>query len=150
MSRRVKTPTTKQKKALDNVMSGEYASKRKAMVAAGYKDTPSTKFSTLAKSEGAKVYLQQFEEKALKKFGITLDSKLQDLYLDGLGATRGSGDKQETDYKTRKDYADTISEIKGHLSSQNRGTKKQYNFFMFGKKEKDNFNEKFIKKVREG
>ena len=148
MSRRVKTPTIRQKKALDNILSGEYTSDRKAMIAAGYKKSRNNTTDTLMNTQGAQIYLREFEGKALKRFGATLDSKSQDIYLDAMEATKGTGDKKEIDHKMRKDTVDTISRLKGYMKKDEKVEKKEYNFFMFNKNDRDRFNKDFVKKLR--
>ena len=140
-----------QKKAVDNIMSGKYKSKRKAMRAAGYSDSTSNTPKVFLKEKGVQLYLKRFEQKAVVRFGMSLDDKIQEVYLDGLDADKPLGKHGDVmqDHKMRKEFADTIQETRGMLRSKTKGNTQNFNFFMIDKKNRSNFNEAFNDFVRE-
>ena len=133
-----------QKKALDNIMSGKFKTKKAAMLDAGYSESVSaTKAHRLASSPSGQDHLQNFGEKAKMKFGMTIESKLQDTYLDGLDADRPWGKNDLIpDYKVRKDYADKVAEMLGWIRSTTKSDV-QFNFFVMDKKDRSKFNRMF-------
>jgi len=139
-----------QKQAIDNIMSGKYKSKKRAIMAAGYSESVGNNPHLLLSKKGALQYLENFETKARIKFGVPIESKLQDVYLEGLEADRPWGKNDIIpDYKVRKEYADTISEMLGLVKTKARDTKQQFNYFMLGKKDRDNFNTAFNDFIKE-
>ncbi|MBU1299590.1 MAG: hypothetical protein KKG06_08145, partial [Bacteroidetes bacterium] len=75
-----------------------------------------------------------FEKKALVKFGVCLDDKLMDVYLDGLDAKTVGKFGGETDHKVRKDFADNKGENIVHGSDSAENGKLEVGFF-FSEKE---------------
>lgn len=151
MTRLKKGKTTNlQKRAVDNIMSGEYKSKSAAMIAAGYSKRVSRTPSQVISSPGVQEYLKNFEQKAVVRFGMSLDQKIMDVYLDGLDADRPLGNLGDImpDHKVRKDFADTIQESRGMMKSKAKGGQ-VFNFFMFDKESRSTFNEVFNSFVRE-
>ena len=142
--------TNRQKTAIDNLMSGQYKTEKAALMAAGFSEQSAAKGkSMILQTRGAEEYLKNFEAKALVKFGMTIHSKLQDVYLEGLDADRPWGKNDVIpDYKIRKNYADTIAEMLGIIESKVKGPAQQFNFFMFDKVERSRFNKLFNKFVR--
>lgn len=139
-----------QKKALDNIMSGNFKTRKEALLDAGYSESVAeTKGHRIIQSAGGQDYLKDFSTKALMKFDMTIESKLQDVYLEGLDAERPWG-KLGTlpDYKVRKDYADKIAEMLGWIK-QTTKTDVTYNFFMMEKKDRSKFNKMFSEFVRD-
>ena len=136
-------PTPLQKAAIDNMMSGEFKSKQAAMRAAGYSDSHSTNPHLLLRAKGSQKYLENFETKALIKFGMTLESKIQEVYLEGLVANKPYGKKMIVDYEERRRYAKNISEMLGLLRTKERKGHQTYNFFMLDSDQKNEFNEAF-------
>ena len=148
--RKVKT-TPMQKQGVDNIMSGKFKSKGKALIAAGYAPTSVRNVTqSFLSQRGVQLYIKSFEMKAQVRFGMTLDEKIQDVYLDGLDADKPLGKHGETiqDHKMRKDFADTIQEIRGNLKSKTRTNKQVLNFFMVDKESRNNFNKTFENFVR--
>ena len=72
-----------------------------------------------------------------------------DVYLDGLDAKTTGKFGGDTDHKVRKEFADTIAQMKGYMQSKETGDKTQVNFFSFNKEDTDNFNKNFIKFIRQ-
>lgn len=143
-------PTNMQKVAIDNLMSGQYKTDKAAIMAAGFTEQSAAKGkSMILQTRGAEEYLKNFEAKALIKFGMTIHSKLQDVYLEGLDADKPWGKNDIIpDYDIRKKYADTIAEMLGIIESRSKKTAQQFNFFMFGKDERSKFNHLFNQFVR--
>ena len=150
MSTKKVKPTVMQKRAVDNVMSGKFKSKKKAIIAAGYSEqTAINPAQNVFGSRGVEEYLKNFEDKALIKFGMTIDSKLQDVYLEGLDADKPWGKNDIIpDFEARLKYADRIAEMLGLLEGKAKKTAQTFNFFMFDKKERGQFNQLFNKFVR--
>ena len=130
-------------------MSGKFKTKRDAMLDAGYSKTvAATKAHRLVSSVGGQDHLESFGEKAKIKFGMNIESKLQDTYLDGLDADRPWGKNDLIpDYKVRKDYADKIAEMLGWIRSTTKSDV-QFNFFVMDKKDRSKFNRMFSEFVR--
>lgn len=151
MSKRKTKPTPMQKKAIDNVMSGKFKTKKEALLDAGYSEsTADTKsVGRIVRSAGGQAYLEQFSEKAKARYGMTIESKLQDVYLDGLEADRPWGKNDiMPDYKVRKDYADKIAEMLGWIRQTSKSDV-TFNFFMMDKKDRSKFNDMFSDFVRQ-
>lgn len=140
----LKLPTQKQKRAVDNILSGKFENNRQALKSAGYSNN--IPVSTVLQSDGVKNYVAGFEKKALVKFGMSLDDKLMDVYLDGLTAETPKGDK---DFRIRKDYADTVSQMKGYLKAKDEGNKTQINFFQVNRQEQEDFNKQFLEFIKQ-
>ena len=142
-------PTNLQKKAVDNIMSGKYKSKGAAIRAAGYSAKSAHNPHLIVGSEGVQTYIKNFEQKAVVRFGMSLDEKIQDVYLDGLDADKPLGKHGDViqDHKMRKEFADTIQESRGMMKSKQKGGQ-IYNFFMFDKKSRGKFNDAFSNFVR--
>ncbi|MBU0598683.1 hypothetical protein KKF61_06925 [Patescibacteria group bacterium] len=143
--------TPMQKRAVDNLMSGQYKTDKAAIMAAGFSKQSAEKGkSMILKTTGAQKYLENFEQKALDRFGMTLESKLQDVYLDGLDADKPWGKNNIIpDFDVRKKYADRIAEMLGVIETKSKKAAQQFNFFMFDKKERGQFNQMFNKFVRD-
>lgn len=150
--------TAMQKAAVDNLLSGNYKTKKAALLAAGYSkytsDNPQLIYGS-AKSEGklgVKRYLDTFDLKAQARFKQTLKSKLQDVYLDGLEAVKPYGKRGDIhpDYSTRLSYEDRIAEMLSLLEPKGAGEAGQqvFNFFMLDNKQRNKFNEAFAEFVR--
>jgi hypothetical protein len=142
--------TALQKAGIENIMSGKFESKKEALMDAGYSEKSAARGGlTVLQTKGARNYLENFETKARVKFGMTLESKLQDVYLDGLDADKPWGKNDILpDFDIRKKYADKIAEMLGVVQSKAKQTGQQFNFFMFGKKERGEFNKLFNQFVR--
>jgi len=142
--------TIRQKRATDNIMSGEFETEKDALVDAGYSESIAEKPYIVKNSEGVAQYLQTFDAKAQVKFGVSLRSKVQDVLLDGLQATKlyGKDAISHPDYNSRLSYTKVISEMLGILESKDKGGKTQVNFFMFDDKQRKNFNNVFNSFVR--
>ena len=140
-----------QKQAVDNIMSGKFKSKKAALLDAGYAPASANNITQdFLSRKGVQQYIQSFERKAQVRFGMTLDEKIQDVYLDGLDADKPLGKHGEViqDHKMRKDFADTIQEIRGNLKGKSRANKQIFNFFMVDKESRNNFNKNFESFVR--
>ena len=151
MKRKHKPKTTPmQKEAVDNIMSGKYKSKKKALLAAGYSEnTANNPGKDFIARTGVQKYLASFEKKAVVKFGMSLDQKIQEVYLDGLDADKPFGKNDiMPDHRMRKEFADTIQESRGMMRSKGRSKSQTFNFFMFDKESRDKFNDAFNDFVR--
>jgi hypothetical protein len=138
--------TTLQRRAIDNIASGKYKSKKAAMIAAGYSEnTAINPTVALLKAKGGQKYLETFDGKALARFDMTLESKLQDVFLDGLEADKpfGRSGGIMPDFEVRLKYADRVAEMIGLLKSKSKDRGQVFNFFMFDKKQRSHFNEMF-------
>ena len=143
-----KIPTIKQKRAIDNIASGKFDSPRQAMIEAGY--TPNGAIpNQLMKSTTVQDYINAFEYKAKLKFRMGLDDKLMEVYLEGLDAKTTGKFGGEKDHKTRKEFADTISKMKGYIQNNDSEKKTQVNFFQFNQKDQEDFNKEFIKFLKQ-
>lgn len=110
----IKKPTKKQREAVNNVLSGEYKSIAKAMRAAGYSEKSSyNPKHTLANRKGVQNYIGSLSDSAQKRWNMSLDEKVMDVYLDGLDATKLHGKKgvEYPDYKMRLEYANKVAEF---------------------------------------
>ena len=150
MSKRGKA-TPMQKAGIDNIMSGKFETDKEALLDAGYSEESSKRGkTTILQSKSAQNYLMTFDTKARVRFGMTLESKLQDVYLDGLDADKPWGKNDLIpDYEVRKKYADKMAEMLGLAKSKSKQSKQQFNFFMFDKNQRTDFNKAFNKFVRE-
>lgn len=154
--RRAVTVTDLQKRAVDNILSGDYASASKAMVAAGYSPTSSKDPRYLLfERSGVKAYLAELEQKSKKKYGMSMAEKTIDVYMGGLEATKlyGKDALEHPDYAVRKAYADKLTEFMGwHGSSGENPIKSNKtqinNFFVTPKEEQESFNKDFKQFMR--
>lgn len=147
---RKRKPSIKQKAGIENIMSGKYKTEKEALMAAGYSEESAKRGkTTVLQTKAAQEYLQNFEEKARARFGMTIESKLQDVYLEGLEADRPWGKKGLIpDFKMRKEYADKVAEMIGFIEAKTKQTGQQVNFFMFDESQRSEFNKMFNQYVR--
>jgi len=143
-------PTEKQIKAINGVLAGKNLSQ--AMTGAGYsRKTTSHVKQNFIKSRGVAQYLAKMDKESQMRFNMNLEDKLVSVYVSGLEATKlhGRNAIEHPDWLTRKAFADKIG---GMLGMGNRDqedtTNNQYNFFMFKKEEKEEFNSAFAGFVR--
>ena len=148
--------TPKQKRAVDNIISGKYPSKRQAMKAAGYTEKSANRPNhALESRQGTKTYLKTLKKRALKKWDSTLEDKVADTYLDGLESTKlyGKNNKEHPDFAVRKRYADFFSSVFGWTpQNEDRARNPQvntFNFFSIKEDERKQFN-KNLKDFLEG
>lgn len=114
MSKNRVKATLKQKKAVDNIISGEFKSVAAAMKDAGYSPvSASHPAHALMNSRGVEVYLAKLDEKSQKLWGLKLPEKVMDTYLEGLEATKvvkvGKQTEERPDWLARKSFADKFS-----------------------------------------
>ena len=142
-------PSPLQKRAVDNVLSGNFKSVASAMREAGYSETTSHRPSEkLAGSKGVQAYLKQLGGKAIQKFGMSLEDKVLEVYLEGLDAQKphGKNAKLSPDHMTRLQFADRFTSFFGWSNNQTRDGKvqQQFNFFNTISEEEGNaFNKQF-------
>ena len=147
------TPTPFQKKVVDNVLSGKYKSKYKALRAAGAsKYTARQPGHYFKNSKGIQLYLERLEKRTKERYGMTLRDKTVDVLTEGLDATKQTKEGEHPDYQVRKQYVDKLLELMGYegresinpLSSKNT----QVNFFMTSKEEQEDFNGQFKRMMK--
>lgn len=112
-------PTPLQKRAIDNIVSGRFRSNAAAMRDAGYSRTTSLRaLEKLGRSKGVEVYLKSLGAEALRRWNMSIQEKVIEVYLDGLDATRLVGRKniEYPDWKVRLATADKFSEFLGWVS----------------------------------
>ena len=141
-------PSPLQKRAVDNVLSGNFKSVAEAMRDAGYSGTTSHRPSEkLVKSKGVQAYLEQLGDKAIQKFGMTLEEKVAEVYLDGLSAEKPYGKDAQLfpDHITRLSFASKFSVFFGWTEDQSKGGRihQQFNYFGISDDQKEVFNKKF-------
>lgn len=140
-------PTLKQKKAVDNILSGEFRSVAAAMRDAGYSEKSSfNPKHTLANRSGVQEYVESLSRIARKRWDMSLPDKVMETYLDGLEATKLYTRKaiEHPDYVTRLAFANTIAEFFGWIQSfTSRKKNNIVNFFGTDEKERMHFNKEF-------
>src|SRR3989344_1997291 len=141
-------PSSLQKRAVDNVLSGNFKSVAEAMREAGYSGTTSYRPSEkLAKSKGVQAYLKQLGDKAIQKFGMSLEDKVLEVYLEGLDAQKPYGKSAELfpDHIIRLQFADRFAYFFGWAKDQSQVGKihQQFNYFGISEDQRDVFNKKF-------
>lgn len=137
-------PTTDQQKdGVKAILSGKYVTRTEALRSVGYKTGP----GTFMKSTGVQKYLKMLDVESKRRFnGRGIEDKVVDTYVEGLEATKlyGKNAIKHPDYLARKAFADKIGGMLGIGGTDDGGgDKNQYNFFMFGQEEKQEFNEAF-------
>lgn len=141
---------TRPEKLVNNLISGEYKTKEGAAIAAGY--SPNTardgkSINKVLKSEAVEIYLKKLDKMARARFKSSLHDKVMETYLDGLEATKlfGKDAIEHPDYMARKAFADKFAEFFGWTKGtpQGGGSQNQFNFFMFKKEEREDFNQQF-------
>lgn len=113
-------PTKRQRQAVDNILSGDYRSVAEAMRAAGYSEKSSyNPKHTLANRKGVQNYIESLSDSAQKRWNMSLDEKVMDVYLDGLDAIKLHGKKgiEHPDYKMRLEYANKVTELLSWLQN---------------------------------
>ena len=101
-------PTPLQKMAVDNILSGKFKTKKAAMLDAGYSEPVSGNPSQqLAHRKGVQAYLKSLGGKAISKWGMPIEDKVMDVYMEGLDATRlyGKDAIEHPDWGARKSFA---------------------------------------------
>lgn len=138
--------TPKQKRAVDNVLSGKFNSKAAALRDAGYSDESAQVSSRVLASEGIKQYLKSFSKSAMKRWNMTIEEKIVSVYMDGLDATKlyGKSAIEHPDHLARKSYADKLSEFFSWSQSPQLAKQQfqQFNFFTTPEKDREVFNDK--------
>lgn len=146
-----------QKRAVDNILSGEYPTKKAALEAAGYKESAaSTPKATLAKAEGVQIYLKQLDLDAKERWGKSIGHKVMDVYADGLDATKlyGKDSVEHPDFGERRQYADRLSELMGWRKPQAEAGSRpiqyqQFNYFSVNEERREEFNKNFKKFLKD-
>ena len=141
-------PSPLQKRAVDNVLSGNFKSVASAMREAGYSETTSHRpAEKLARSKGVQAYLEQLGGKAIQKFGMSLEDKVAETYLEGLTATKlyGKNAIEHPDWTARKSFADALASFLGWTKDQSQvgNIHRQFNYFGVSEDQRDVFNKKF-------
>ena len=144
--------STRQKRVVDNMLSGDYPSKAKAIKAAGYSDAMAHKPARVINSSGVQKYVKKLDKKSRELFGVSIGDKIVEVYTEGMGATKlfGKNAIEHPDWLARKAFADKIGPMIGLGTGPPEGGGKgnQYNFFMFNQQEKSEFNSAFGKFVK--
>jgi len=151
MKKTKKIVTTKlQKKAVDNILSGKFKSKNKAMQSAGYSKMASRIPKThLAEGAGTKKYLSLIKKQSEKRYGKPLSQKVSEVYVDGLEATTSGKFGDNPDFKTRLAYADRLSDFMGWVDNAQDNSKfQQFNFFSVNEKTRKEQDGRFKKFIR--
>lgn len=149
MSKNRVRATLKQKKAVDNIVSGQFKSIAAAMKDAGYSAvSASHPAHALMDRRGVEVYLEKLDEISQRRFNLSLRDKVMETYMDGLDATKiariGKQTLERPDWAVRKSFADKFSEFFGWSKEQVPSeTQNQYNFFSVGPSEREAFNQKY-------
>lgn len=155
-------PTQMQRQAVDNIVSGKFVKKSgkpdlgKAMRDAGYSQQSSLHPKiALAEKKGVQAYVEQLGEKAKTKWGMSMEDKVMDVYLEGLDAQKPFGKDAVLfpDHPTRKLFADRLAEFMGWvqpIAIMGSGNKVQnFNFFSLPEQKRQAFNtnfDQFLKK----
>ena len=142
------TTTIRQKRGVDNILSGKYNAAKPALVDAGYTpqvaSNPQNKFF---KAQGVQLYLKTLSKVAKKRWSLSLPDKIAMGYLDGIEATKlfGKDAIEHPDYMARLSYLDRFAEFFGWRKAEGISHTKlqQFNFFSVPAEEKKDFNEKF-------
>ena len=142
----IQETTLKQKRGVNNMLSGKFPSKAKALEAAGYSHTIAHKPQGFIRSAGVQNYLKKLNIESKRLFdGKGIEDKVIEVYTEGLGATKLFGKKgiEHPDWLARKAFADKIGGLLGMGTEDKGGDQNQYNFFMFKPQEKEEFNQAF-------
>jgi hypothetical protein len=144
----ITAPTARQKKAVDNILSGKYNHLRPALRDAGYKDvTALAPKKNFLQAQGVKIYLKTLSKVAKRRFNLSLPDKVALTYLDGLEADKPYGKDGDIhpDYQARLAYADRFAKFFGWMAGEDNSPKKmqQFNFFSLDDKTKEDFNNNF-------
>ena len=126
--------TAKQKMAVDAIISGKAKSKMGAMRIAGYsKSSTNDAVTRLFNGGGIKKYLAELDRKSREKFGLTIQDKVMETYLNGLDATKlyGKKAKEHPDHLARIAYADRFSKFFGWEKTGIEDKANEYNQFNF-------------------
>src|SRR3990167_1627478 len=141
-------PTIKQKRAVQNILGGQFRNVAEAMRDAGYSQTTSHRpKEKLANAKGVQAYLEQLGGKAIQKFGMSLEDKVAETYLEGLTATKlyGKNAIEHPDWAARKSFADALASFLGWTKDQSQvgNIHRQFNYFGVSEDQRDVFNKKF-------
>lgn len=144
-------PSERQKRAVDNVISGKFHSKRQALLDAGYDKTVADRPSQVFKSHGVQVYLKTLSKISKKRYSLSLQDKVMLTYLDGLDATKlyGKEGREHPDWMARKQFADSLADLmkfspENPMNQKNRsGNFNQFNFFSMNERDRQNVNSTF-------
>ena len=150
---RVVEPTELQKKGVENIMSGDFQSRPKALEGAGYSKKSSKKGSDWVKQAGVHKYVELLDKESIRKYGKEngIRAKVVEVYVAGLEATKlfGKNAIEHPDWLARKAFADRVAPMLGMgTGAPEPGKGNQYNFFMFDNREKSEFNSAFGKFVK--
>lgn len=142
-------PTKLQKRAVDNMLSGDYESASGAMKAAGYSDTSAVNpRQNLFDSKGVQNYLKVLGKIYKNKTGKGLAHRVMEVYVEGLDAEAKPG---VPDHNTRKKFADEMAKFMGWKQEATfpQGSHlNQYNFFSTPENEQQQFNSNLKKFLR--
>ena len=147
-------PTLMQKKAVDGIIN-EGKSAYRAMVDAGYSKSVADKPKPrLAERDGVKIYLQTLEQKALKRFKMSLKDKVMETFLNGIDANKyyERTGVEYPDHKTRGEFADRFARFFGWVENAHEekvSKLQQFNFFAVPPEEQTKFNGRFQKFIKQ-
>jgi len=151
--------TPRQKKVVDNLLSGKFKTQKDALKDAGYamKDVDTVGTWFLRESKGVKNYLLELGKKVQEMYGIPIDTKIVEVLADGLRATKPYGKNAilHADFKERREYTKDIMKLfgiiidpknpggPGGVNAGGGNSYTQVNFFGAPKEERNEFNEDF-------
>ena len=148
-------PTEKQKRAVENILSGRFNSKKAALLDAHYSKKSSENAKLMLEKKGVKQYLAALGNNAKKRWNMEIEDKLLNVYMDGLDAEKpyGKDAQLHADHPTRLKFADRLSEFFGWRDQEGKAPvsspkMNQFNFFSTPKEEREAFDEKLIKFLR--
>lgn len=144
----VTEPTKRQKKGVDNILSGKFDHFAPALRDAGYAEATAIEpKKNFLQSQGVKVYLKTLSKVAKKRWNLSLPDKVAMTYLNGLEATKlyGKEGTEHPDYSVRKSYADRFATFFGWTRGETTSNSKlqQFNFFSLDDDTKEDFNDSF-------
>jgi len=141
--------TEKQRRAVDNIVTGKFKTAPPAMRDAGYTlESSKEPDKNLFSRRGVELYLKTLSKVCKNRFNLSLQDKVMTTYLDGLEATKlyGKNAIEHPDTMARIASADRFAEFFGWkrgvvpTASQQFN---QFNFFSIDQEEQKRFNDNF-------
>lgn len=109
-------PNSKQIKAINNFLSGQFKSLASAMRNAGYSENSSyNPRHVLLNRRGVQAYFRDLSSEARKRFKAPLEEVVMNIYLGGLTATKG-GKGPQPDWRVRLAHADRFAFLWGWMT----------------------------------
>jgi len=146
-----KRATAKQIRGVQNILSGKYKTKAKALRDAGYSDSMALDPDKFMATKGVQAIIERIDEVSVDRYQMPIQSKLVEVWLKGLEAVKPYGKDANLypDYPTRLKYAEALSTVLGVKTREPEAKQaNQFNFFSISGDQREEFDKSFVEFIK--